>query len=150
MENLSKRKSSQNPIFTGLQPLAYTGEEGLEPPSTVLETAALPLNYSPSHFSMLDYIITGSRKCQCKSFKNFACFSANWIKFTCPIKLSQRPYWLPRLFSFHLFQLFRQRLDPVDGRIHLALGIRNFRLDGPVHKEIVKENIGELEESAHV
>ena len=24
-----------------------TGEEGLEPPSTVLETAALPLNYSP-------------------------------------------------------------------------------------------------------
>ncbi len=28
-----------------------TGEEGLEPPSTVLETAALPLNYSPLCFA---------------------------------------------------------------------------------------------------
>lgn len=30
-----------------------TGEEGLEPPSTVLETAALPLNYSPMFFCFL-------------------------------------------------------------------------------------------------
>ena len=29
------------------------GEEGIEPPLTVLETAALPLYYSPSSLSLL-------------------------------------------------------------------------------------------------
>ena len=31
--------------------LFLTGEEGFEPPFAVLETAALPLNYSPSYIS---------------------------------------------------------------------------------------------------
>ena len=36
-------KALANTLFS----ITEAGEEGLEPPSTVLETAALPLNYSP-------------------------------------------------------------------------------------------------------
>ena len=32
--------------------LTETGEEGFEPPLTVLETVALPLNYSPTYLCM--------------------------------------------------------------------------------------------------
>ncbi len=42
MPKSHKIKTSAYSLLT-----AKTGEEGLEPPSTVLETAALPLNYSP-------------------------------------------------------------------------------------------------------
>ena len=35
-----------------------TGEEGLEPPSTVLETAALPLNYSPTTTNNNSFMIS--------------------------------------------------------------------------------------------
>ena len=48
-----------------------TGEEGLEPPSTVLETAALPLNYSPvAFFSTPDYNTTERKGCQSFLIKN--------------------------------------------------------------------------------
>lgn len=43
LTNVNKQKSL-NPYDLSL---SEAGEEGLEPPSTVLETAALPLNYSP-------------------------------------------------------------------------------------------------------
>ncbi len=38
------------------------GEEGIEPPFTVLETAALPLYYSPMLFNELYYSIGAGRK----------------------------------------------------------------------------------------
>ena len=48
------------------------GEEGLEPPSTVLETAALPLNYSPVYHCeslALKYTSIEQKKCQLKKIK---------------------------------------------------------------------------------
>ena len=51
LEMFQKHKNGCNPLFyQESQPFIRflkAGEEGLEPPSTVLETAALPLNYSP-------------------------------------------------------------------------------------------------------
>ncbi len=42
-----KSKKTREPTIGNLV-LILTGEEGFEPPLTVLETVALPLNYSPS------------------------------------------------------------------------------------------------------
>ena len=42
--HLFQDKNNRKNNFSGT---SEAGEEGLEPPSTVLETAALPLNYSP-------------------------------------------------------------------------------------------------------
>ena len=39
--------NTKNAVKPKLYGTFEAGEEGLEPPSTVLETAALPLNYSP-------------------------------------------------------------------------------------------------------
>ncbi len=42
-----KQKKLKAPYHFGFQLKYSTGEEGFEPPLTVLETVALPLNYSP-------------------------------------------------------------------------------------------------------
>ena len=42
------------------------GEEGIEPPFTVLETAALPLYYSPKLFNEMYYSIGAGRKASIK------------------------------------------------------------------------------------
>ncbi len=45
---MNKKKKPQIPYkYKGIWGLTKAGEEGLEPPFTVLETVALPLNYSP-------------------------------------------------------------------------------------------------------
>lgn len=46
--SMNKKKKPQIPYkYKGIWGLTKAGEEGLEPPFTVLETVALPLNYSP-------------------------------------------------------------------------------------------------------
>ena len=49
---VKKNKKRQWLISESLTPLE-AGEEGFEPPLTVLETVALPLNYSPSLLTQL-------------------------------------------------------------------------------------------------
>ena len=50
--SLLKKQKRQWLISESLTPLE-AGEEGFEPPLTVLETVALPLNYSPSLLTQL-------------------------------------------------------------------------------------------------
>ena len=47
ISSFQKRKVIKRGKINVLSPFHVAGEEGLEPPLTVLETAALPLYYSP-------------------------------------------------------------------------------------------------------